>query len=178
MLKTRLITTLTVCGGVLSLLLLPSSSHSRSLSVEASPDRTQLVSLAASPDETAALEQAVFEKINQYRYDRGLAPLTLDSTITQHSRLHSQDMASRDAISHDGFEQRIARLAQAIAHRGAAENVASNQGYTDPVEKAIDGWLHSPSHRQNIEGTYDATGIGVVRTEQGEYYFTQIFILR
>jgi uncharacterized protein YkwD len=46
------------------------------------------------------------------------------------------------------------------------------------VEKAIDGWLNSPSHRQNIEGSYDATGIGIVRTAQGEYYFTQIFILR
>jgi uncharacterized protein YkwD len=176
MLKTRLITTLTVCGSVLPLLLV--NAFSQSLSVEASPAKTQLVGLAASTDETTALEQAVFEKINQYRHERGLAPLTLDSTISQHSRLHSQDMASRDAISHDGFEQRIAQLAQVIAHRGAAENVASNRGYADPVEKAIDGWLNSPSHRQNIEGTYDVTGIGVVRTEQGEYYFTQIFVLR
>jgi uncharacterized protein YkwD len=176
MLKTRLITTLTVCGGVLPLLLV--NAFWRSPSVAASPTSSQLVSLATSTDETTALEYAVFEKINQYRQEQGLPPLTFDTTIAQHSRLHSQEMASRDAISHDGFEQRIAQLAQVIAHRGAAENVASNLGYADPVEKAIDGWLNSPSHRQNIEGTYDATGIGVVRTAQGEYYFTQIFILR
>jgi uncharacterized protein YkwD len=176
MLKSRLLTTLTLCGGVLPLLWF--SALERSAAMATSPSRPHQISSISSTNETVAIEQAVFERINQYRQARGLSPLSLDSAITQQSRLHSQEMANRDAISHDGFEQRIARIAEIVTHRSAAENVASNQGYADPVEKAIDGWLNSPSHRQNIEGTYDATGIGVVHTPQGEYYFTQIFILR
>ncbi len=39
----------------------------------------------------------------------------------------------------------------------------------------MSGWLRSPGHRENIEGAYDLTGIGVARSRQGVYYFTQLF---
>lgn len=66
----------------------------------------------------------------------------------------------------------------AIPYRAAAENVAYNRGYTDPVAKAVEGWLNSSGHRRNIEGNYNLTGIGVAKNSQGAYYFTQIFILK
>ena len=51
-------------------------------------------------------------------------------------------------------------------------------GYQDPVSTAVDGWIKSDGHRQNMEGNYNLTGIGVAMNPQGEYYFTQIFILK
>ncbi len=57
----------------------------------------------------------------------------------------------------------------------AAENVAYGQM---SAEEVVDGWLHSPGHRQNIEGDYNLTGIGVAQNKDGVIYFTQIFVLK
>ena len=136
---------------------------------------------AISPDVTesefAALEQSVFEQINQYRLEKGLPPLTLNSAISQQAREHSKTMSTSQSLSHDGFEQRVDNIAQAISYQTAAENVAYNQGFANPGEQAVIGWINSPGHRQNIEGEFDLTGVGITRNLKGEYYFTQIFIL-
>ena len=68
-------------------------------------------------------------------------------------------------------------IAKAIAYSAAAENVAYNSGYSDPATQAVQGWLKSTGHRQNLEGNYNLTGIGIAKNAKGEYYFTQIFIL-
>ena len=38
--------------------------------------------------------------------------------------------------------------------------------------------LASPAHRENLEGPYDLTGIGVARSRSGEVFFTQFFVGR
>ena len=43
------------------------------------------------------------------------------------------------------------------------------------AQSAVDGWLKSTEHRQNIEGNFRFTGIGVARNQQNQLYFTQIF---
>jgi len=48
----------------------------------------------------------------------------------------------------------------------------------DTVTVAVDGWLGSPHHRENIEGNFDRTGVGVARARDGTWYYTQIFIAR
>jgi uncharacterized protein YkwD len=62
--------------------------------------------------------------------------------------------------------------------RRSAENVAFNQGHRDPAADAVRGWLASRGHRENIEGPYELTGVGVVSNAKGEFYFTQIFVGR
>jgi uncharacterized protein YkwD len=125
----------------------------------------------------SSLEQAVYAQVNQYRATRGLPPLTLDARISNQARIHSQDMASYAVpFGHQGFEQRVQAISKVISYNAAAENVAYNQGYADPATQAVQGWLQSTGHRQNIESQYGLTGIGVVNNAKGEYYFTQIFI--
>jgi uncharacterized protein YkwD len=125
---------------------------------------------------TSAMEQAVFQQINEYRRQKGLSALTLNATITQQARSHSQNMARSRVLSHDGFSARVQTISKSIAYRAAAENVAYNMGFTNPDVQAVQGWIKSAGHRQNIEGRYGLTGIGVAKNSQGEYYFTQIFI--
>lgn len=126
-----------------------------------------------------AMEQSVHQQINQYRKSRKLPPLTFDARIAQQARNHSQAMASgRVPFSHNGFDQRAKAIAQVIRFNGAAENVAYNQGASDPGKKAVQGWLNSTGHRKNIEGNFDLTGIGIVKNAKGYYYLTQIFIKR
>lgn len=132
----------------------------------------------ASSTATTTLERTVFQKINQYRQQKGLAALSLNSTITGQSRKHSQNMANSGNLSHDGFDGRVQIIGKTIRWKGAAENVAYNAGFSNPAAQAVNGWLKSPGHLQNIMGNYNLTGIGVAKNSQGEFYFTQIFIRR
>jgi uncharacterized protein YkwD len=59
-----------------------------------------------------------------------------------------------------------------------AENVGFNVGYANPASKAVEDWLHSPGHLNNIKGDFELTGIGVAKNKRGKYYFTQIFLKR
>lgn len=135
----------------------------------------------ATPSNTeyADLEQAVHDQVNAFRAEQNLPPLTLDPRISEIARQHSEDMAAgRVEFGHDRFEARVQTIARAIPYRSAAENVAYNQGYPDPIAQAVQGWIDSPGHRVNMEGQFNLSGVGVTRTADGKYYFTQIFIRR
>ena len=125
--------------------------------------------------ENATLEKLVFEEINKYRTSQGLSELILNTTITQQARIHSQNMANgRVQCGHHGFEKRVQAIP--LKYIGAAENVAFNVGYSDPVKQAVIGWLNSPGHLKNIQGKFKLTGVGVSTNAKGEVYMTQIFI--
>jgi uncharacterized protein YkwD len=137
------------------------------------------VAQRSNSNQFATLEQSVHQQVNRYRQSRNLPPLTLDSRISQQARVHSEAMASgRVPFSHNGFDARVRAIAQSIPYRRVAENVAYNQGYSDPGQQAVEGWIKSSGHRQNMEGQFDMTGIGITKNAKGEYYFTQIFIKR
>lgn len=136
-------------------------------------------SAVESSNELTAIERSVFKEINEYRQSQNLPPLSWNTEISEQARKHSEAMASGQVpLSHEGFEERVEAIAKTISYRGAAENVASNDGYANPGQQAVQGWLNSSGHRRNIVGNYDLTGVGVAKNAQGEYYFTQIFIQR
>lgn len=131
--------------------------------------------VVSSTFKNSDLEKSVFEQVNRYRAALDLPPLRMNAKITKQARLHSQNMARKKIpFSHRGFERRVRAIP--IGFRNASENVAFNQGYDDPVNQAIVGWLTSPGHLKNIKGNFNLTGIGVATNSQGEIYFTQIFI--
>ncbi|NJN73194.1 MAG: CAP domain-containing protein [Limnothrix sp. RL_2_0] len=129
---------------------------------------------------TEQIEQLIHEKINDYRISQGLPALSLDYRITNESRKYSEKMASGEAeFSHDGFDERAENLEkQALKYESVGENLAMLQGYDDLATEAVNGWIASPGHHKNIVGDYELTGIGVVKNEAGEYYFTQLFLKR
>jgi uncharacterized protein YkwD len=97
----------------------------------------------------------------------------------QQARLHSAAMAAgRTSLGHAGFDDRVAALRRVMTFQRTAENVAFNQGHREPAAEAVRGWLTSRAHRENIEGPYELTGVGVVSNAKGEVYFTQIFVGR
>jgi uncharacterized protein YkwD len=139
----------------------------------------QETQISANSRSLEQLEREIYQQVNQYRQSRNLPPLKWDDRITQQARMHSEKMSKkRVSFGHDGFEERAKAIRRDILYVSAAENVALNQGYTDPATQAVRGWIKSNGHRQNMEGKFDLTGVGVVRNAAGEYYFTQIFILR
>ncbi len=138
------------------------------------PDRKQQSGVPAE-DYLNPIEKNAFMQINDYRVSKGLAPLELDNRIVDQCRKHSDDMAKGSVpFGHDGYDQRM--KATGVKHEASSENVAYNQGMEDPATDAVKGWIASKGHRQNIEGNYNLTGMGVVKNKSGEYYFTQIFL--
>ena len=125
----------------------------------------------------AALEREVVELVNRHRGARGLPALRVDERIGRQARSHSVAMAAGAVPpGHAGFDDRSDTLRRLMSCRRSAENVAFNRGYRNAASEAMRGWLGSPGHRTNIEGPYDATGVGVASNARGEVYFTQIFV--
>lgn len=124
-----------------------------------------------------AIEHQVFDLINQHRQSIGRSSLIWNDGIAAIAREHSANMAAGTvAFGHDGFDERIDAIRALIRISGAGENVAYNQGMDTPAASAVQQWLESSGHLANIEdSSYDHTGIGMVRTANGRYYFTQLF---
>ena len=154
-------------------------SNSDIIPAKETPDAISIPKVSSSPSAFATLEESTHELINQYRKSQNLPLLTLDARISKEARAHSQAMANGEVpFSHNGFEGRVKAIGKSISYRGASENVAYNQGFSDPAKQAVEGWLKSPGHLKNIQGEYDLTGVGVAKNAKGEYYLTQIFIKR
>lgn len=160
-----------VIAGSISAISTPAFTYTPNSLHKAFPSRY----LAQSTIDTAAVEASVFEQINKFRTSQGLPALTRNTAMDNQARVHSQNMANGTRpFGHDGFAQRIAAIA--IPYQAAAENVAKNRGYSDPATQAVQGWLLSSGHLNNIRGNYNLTGVGVATNSKGEVYITQIFL--
>lgn len=129
-----------------------------------------------SPSERQ-IEHQIHDLVNDYRRSRGLRALEIDAALQKEAQQHSLDMARRRIpLSHQGFQERIARAREENGAKGrAGENVAD--GWKSARE-AVDAWIKSRGHRRHMLGDFDLTGIGVARDRNGKLYFTQLFMAR
>jgi uncharacterized protein YkwD len=119
------------------------------------------------------LEQQTYSTINAYRLSKRRPALEWSDVVARQARQHSQMMALGKApFGHSGFDKRIATIRQSQPWRRAGENVAINRTAADVVQR----WLKKRSHRSNIEGDFDLTGVGAAVARDGSVFFTQIFI--
>jgi uncharacterized protein YkwD len=136
------------------------------------------LSLNASPTNKQSYlseQQAVLGGINAYRHKHGLKPLAIDPYISEAARIHSVEMANNKIpFGHEGFNQRMNQMFKHFDHSNAfAENVAFT---SENIMTVIPLWIESKGHRENIEGNYDLTGIGIAYDNEGRVYVTQIFL--
>lgn len=62
-----------------------------------------------------------------------------------------------------------------LSFRVLAENIAKNRGVRNPITTAVEGWMESKGHRENILSE-DVTETGLGLWKRGDTYtFTQIF---
>jgi uncharacterized protein YkwD len=113
--------------------------------------------------------------VNEYRASLGLPALQILSEASDQATRHSIEMANHvTAFGHDGFDERINNISKKIGIvHASAENVAYGKL---TARQVVNLWLHSPGHKQNIEGNYFLTGIGVAKDKTGVVYYTQIFL--
>lgn len=131
--------------------------------------------------EAAAVARRTFDGVNAERVRAGLEPLKWNEGLATAARDHALRMAGHDFFSHQdpvygSLAERLNR--RGFAWRMCAENIFMAEGYKDPVPKAVEGWMNSPGHRQNIlERKLTDSGVGTAVTASGRRYFVQVFAI-
>ncbi|ASW53993.1 CAP domain-containing protein [Plantactinospora sp. KBS50] len=150
----------------------PRPSQSRTTRASSSPAATS----SSASNAFASEEQQVIALVNQERAKAGCGNLVADSALMTAARLHSQDQAAHNNMSHNGsdgstFDQRINRAG--YSGRTLGENVA--YGYPTPAA-VMDGWMNSEGHRANILNcSFKDIGVGIARGSDKALYWTQDF---
>ncbi len=129
---------------------------------------------------TQEMEEQCIIGINEIRQQHGLQPLKHWPQLSDCAREHSKNMALKKCpFGHAGFDDRDKKMNKIASLYTFGENVAWNSGYDDPVQSAIEGWMKSQGHKENIlNHEYEETGLGIfVSKEKNTYkiYFTQLF---
>ena len=113
----------------------------------------------------------------------GFAVLEWNDEVAEMARRHSENMAQFKFFSHTDLNGLLvndrADTSGIGSWRAIGENIAYNRGYENPAESAVERWMQSPSHRENLlNNRWRESGIGIAVTEDGTYYFTEVFLLR
>ena len=116
----------------------------------------------------------VVDLTNEQRRINGLAPLQIDTQLSQVAQTKSQDMQSNGYFSHTSptYGSPFDMMRDfGVSYRTAGENIA--QGQRTPQE-VVNAWMNSAGHRQNIlNGNFTHIGVGY---ETSGNHWTQMFI--
>jgi|GEM_PF-4694587 len=145
---------------------------------------TLATSAAAAPCVMRAGEADVLAQVNAIRKRFKLTPLRCHPILLRYARQWSQKMCKHRFFSHDdpagqdNFSPRMARISLQIAQQGlesfgSAENIFSG---SPSATDAVNSWMNSPGHRQNIlTPSMTHLGTGYIPC-QGRHFWTQIFM--
>lgn len=129
------------------------------------------------------LEKQAFSLINQKRLENGLSPIAWSDEVARVARLHSENMVNFKFFAHQGMDgKNVDGRADSFGltkWTRIGENIAYNRGYKNPVETAVEKWMLSATHRENLlNDRWTETAVGIAVTDDGSYYFTQVFLRR
>jgi uncharacterized protein YkwD len=145
--------------------------------------RPSVSSNLGSRGSLAASETEIFGLVNRERSRQGLGQLAWDDGLARLARAYSRKMAKEGFFDHyDRDGRTVTERAEEMNisdWRKIGENLFFCEGYDRFDRLAVRGWMSSPTHRENIlDRKYNASGIGIAETRNGEIYITQIFVQR
>lgn len=121
-------------------------------------------------------EQRTLDLINEYRVQNGLSELKPFSDLQRVAKIKAEDLVNNEYFAHNSpvlgtpFEM---LKNNGVSYSIAGENLA---GFMTP-EKAVEGWINSPTHRDNIlEERFEYTGIYIIESDVYGKVFVQLFI--
>lgn len=139
------------------------------------PVPTQPEGQGLSSQITKEFQTEVLRLVNNERAKLGLGNLETDYTLEIAAMERAAEL--QKSFSHtrpDGSRFSTVLDQHNISYRAAGENLAMN--YPSP-EAVVEGWMNSTGHRANIlNGDFNKLGVGIVKTENGSYLWTQLFI--
>ncbi len=122
-----------------------------------------------SQDDTVA----ALPMVNKLRAAKGLSALSLDTSARKAAAIQSIRMAKAEKMTHliglgDDFGARMKKSDVALP---AAENIAAGQ---KSVEAAVQAWIDSPKHLENMLGNYRGLGVAMAPSKDGRPYWAMV----
>ena len=125
--------------------------------------------------DTQISESQILAITNRVRIDNNLAPLMLDSQLSQAAMSKALDMANNNYWSHisaDGTKPWKFIVDSGYSYAYAGENLARNFMTSDEV---VEAWMNSPGHKENLlSADYADVGIVMLTKENGKNIIVQI----
>lgn len=116
--------------------------------------------------------------INKERAKNSLAPLSYDARLESACATRAKEAAALWSHTRpDGRQWNTVFNDYSISglYTGKGENLLNS--YTLDAESAVEAWMGSTDHRENILRTeYTATCIAIYKTGANNYYFAQLFV--
>ncbi len=156
----------------IALLCLVITSCSKEDSVEVEAAKYD-IDLALAQKNDTQVSSEILNLVNDHRASLGLILLKIDSQYASAFAVdHTEYMIEKEQINHDNFGYR----SEGIKYHDNAETVGENVAYGyQTAEAVVNAWLNSPGHRAIIEGNFTHTGFGIMKSEKGRSYYTQLF---
>lgn len=122
-----------------------------------------------SQDDTVA----ALPMVNKLRASKGLSALTLDVSARKAAAIQAIRMAKAEEMKHlIGFGDDFgARMKKSDVSLPAAENIAAGQ---KSVEAAVQAWIDSPKHLENMLGGYRGLGVAMAAAKDGRPYWAMV----
>ncbi|MFN3755359.1 MAG: CAP domain-containing protein [Flavobacterium sp.] len=122
------------------------------------------------------VEMDMMSRINHYRDEMGLPILEPIEHISFKSSEHNDFMIQNEVVGHHRFELRSQNIRQVLGAVRVSENIAYNYNTNNA---ALNAWINSDGHRDNILGDYTHFGISIkTNPANGRKYYTNIFMKR
>lgn len=146
-------------------------------------DKKTIVVNSKSAFSSFDLEKQAFNLLNSQRAAKGLPALVWNDEVAKIARMHSDNMAKYKFFSHTGLDGFMvndrADFCGVSKWKAIGENIAYNRGYEKPADFAVERWMQSTAHRENIlNDRWKESAIGVAVSSDGAFYFTQVFLVR
>ncbi len=122
------------------------------------------------------LESQMVAEINRFRVQHGRAPFARHRGLEALALDHSEKMAHRRKMSHEGFSMRSDRAERRYGLIWTAENVMWGTGYAEEslAQTIVEGWIESGGHRKNLLRENTRIGVGIARGADGSVWATQL----
>ena len=129
----------------------------------------------------AAIETAIYNKVNEERAKSGVSELTYNTVMQKYARIKSQDMGDNNYFSHEDLNGNFitAKMKNdGVSYKAWGENIAYVGGNVSAdalADKFMTNWMNSSGHRANILSTnFSSIGVGVYKIGN-KVYATQEF---
>ncbi|MEO6589767.1 MAG: CAP domain-containing protein [Pyrinomonadaceae bacterium] len=147
------------------------------------PEKKPAVTVLKAAFSSIELEKQAFALLNSQRAEKGFPALVWNDDIARIARMHSENMAKYKFFSHTGLDGSMvndrADKCGVSKWQAIGENIAYNRGYDKPADFAVERWMQSVSHRENIlNDRWQESAVGVAISNDGAFYFTQVFLVR
>ena len=128
-------------------------------------------------------EYYIFRLVNTERRKHHLGELEWNDNLAELARRYSEKMWRENFFSHfDRKGANVAKRAQKAKIKNwsrIGENLFSVEQISHFDAFAVNAWMESPTHRDNIlDEEWTTTGVGVSEADNGDIYITQVFIKR